>query len=116
MGPGQVGQQNWRNVGTTFGPAYVKQEQSEAAAVSTLQQKQTMGTVSAPTRDEFLGKLLPQRMGPGSGTGMIGPPGQISGTSHQMSHAEPNMPVCHCFLFFFVFSFCPFGLGKEKHY
>jgi hypothetical protein len=101
MGPGgpvQVGQQNWRNVGTTFGPAYVKQEQSEATSVSTLQQKQAMGTGHAPARDELLGKLTPQRIGPGSSTGLIGPPGQVSGAGHQMSHAEPNMLVCRPFL------------------
>lgn len=99
MGPGQVGQQNWRNVGTTFGPAYVKHEQPETAAVGTLQQKQTTGAGPAPIRDEFLGKL-PQRIGPGPGTGITGPPGQVSATGHQMSRAE-SMPVCHCFVIFF---------------
>ncbi|KAJ1697482.1 hypothetical protein LUZ63_005994 [Rhynchospora breviuscula] len=91
MGPGQVGQQNWRNVGTTFGPAYVKQEQSEGAAAGALQQKQTMGLGPAPARDEFLGKLIPQKMGPGPGTGVMGPPGPVSGTVPQMSHVEPDM-------------------------
>ncbi|KAJ4755482.1 TBP-associated factor 4 [Rhynchospora pubera] len=90
MGPGQVGQQNWRNVGTTFGPAYVKQEQSEGAAAGALQQKQTMGLGPAP-RDEFLGKLMPQKMGPGPGPGVMGLPGPVSGTVPQMSHVEPNM-------------------------
>jgi hypothetical protein len=94
-GPGQVGQQDSRNVGTTFGPAYVKQEQSEATSVSTLQQKQVMGAGPAPARDELLGKIIHQRIGPGPGTGLISPPGQVSGAGHQMSHAEPNMPVCH---------------------
>ncbi|KAJ3697904.1 hypothetical protein LUZ61_001609 [Rhynchospora tenuis] len=93
MGPGQVGQQNWRHVGTTFGPAYVKQEQSEAAAAAagSLQQKQTMGVGPAPARDEFLGKLNPHRMGPVPGTGIGGLPGPVSGTGTQMSHVEPNM-------------------------
>ncbi|XP_078174053.1 TBP-associated factor 4 isoform X2 [Carex rostrata] len=90
MGPGQVGQHNWRNVGTTFGPAYVKHEQPETAAVGTLQQKQTMGAGPAPPRDEFLGKL-PQRIGPGPGTGITGPPGQVSAAGHQMIRAESNM-------------------------
>ncbi|XP_078155203.1 transcription initiation factor TFIID subunit 4b-like [Carex rostrata] len=90
-GPGQVSQQNWRNVKTTFGPSYVTNKQPETVGVGTLQQKQTMGAGPAPTRDEFLGKLLPQR-GHGPGTGITGPACQVLGTGPQMTRAEFNMP------------------------
>ncbi|KAJ3673052.1 hypothetical protein LUZ60_006426 [Juncus effusus] len=75
---GQVAGGNWpRGVGSTFGPAYVKQEQGE-------------GNKGQPVRDDFLNRGLPRIGAPGPGPpAMVGGPGAGPGPQ-QLGHAEPS--------------------------